>query len=94
MKFIFPQNYNFKNKLFGVISYSTLVFNALWYFTIFSILQLLFSDWNIKISLLISLAFPITLFSIIGLNGESIFYIFRYIIRYIFKPKLYVFKKF
>ncbi len=26
MKFIFPQNYNFKNKLFGVIEYSTIFF--------------------------------------------------------------------
>ena len=24
MKFIFPQNYNFKNKLFGFLDYSTI----------------------------------------------------------------------
>ena len=27
MKFIFPQNYNFKNKLFGFLDYSTIFFN-------------------------------------------------------------------
>ena len=27
MKFIFPQNYNFKNKLLGIIDYSTAFFN-------------------------------------------------------------------
>lgn len=30
MKFIFPQNYNFKNKLFGIIDYSSLIFNIIW----------------------------------------------------------------
>ena len=29
MKFIFPQNYNFKSKLFGVIDYSTAIFNVI-----------------------------------------------------------------
>ena len=31
MKFIFPQNYNFKNKLFGIIDYSSLIFNIIFY---------------------------------------------------------------
>ena len=30
MKFIFPQNYDFKNKLFGFIDYSTVIFNLIW----------------------------------------------------------------
>ena len=29
MKFIFPQNYRFKNKLLGIIDYSTLFFNII-----------------------------------------------------------------
>ena len=35
MKFIFPQNYNFNNKLFGFIDYSTLILNILWGLIIF-----------------------------------------------------------
>ena len=35
MKFIFPQNYNFKNKLLGIIDYSTAFFNIFWYVIIF-----------------------------------------------------------
>ena len=27
LKFIFPQNYNFNNKLFGTIDYTTAIFN-------------------------------------------------------------------
>ena len=94
MKFIIPQNYDFKSKAFGFIPYSTLIFNSIWYILIFSILNLLFNDWNFKIFLLISLAFPITLLSIIGLNGEPFIYVLNYICKYLIKPKLYLFKKY
>ena len=78
MKFIFPQNYNFKSKLFGVIDYSTAIFNVIWYVCIYLILNLFIHDWNIKIFLLISLCFPVTLLSIIGFNGEPLIYVFKY----------------
>lgn len=94
MKFIFPKNYNFKNKIFGFIDYSTAIFNIVWYIIIFCILELFFNNWNIKIFLLISFCFPITLFSLVGFNREPIFYVFKYVLKYIFRPKLYLFKKF
>ena len=40
MKFIFPQNYNFKNKLFGIIDYSSLIFNIIWDLIIFLLINL------------------------------------------------------
>jgi len=94
MKFIIPQNYNFKNKIFGIIDYSTAFFNIMWYSLIFLILHILFKDWNIKIFLLISLCFPITLFSILGFNSEPIVYVFSYVIKYLLRPKLYLYKKY
>ncbi len=94
MKFIIPQNYNFENKLFGIIHYSTLIFNIIWYVIVFFILNFIFKSWDIKIFLLISFSFPITLFSIIGFNGESFTYVFKYILKYLISPKLYLFKKF
>ena len=94
MKFIIPQNYNFKNKLLGIFDYSTLFLNICWYFIVFLILHFLFNDWNIKIFILISLCFPITIFSIIGFNGEPITYVFKYILKYLFRPKLYLYKKY
>ena len=94
MKFIIPQNYNFKNKILGIIDYSTAIFNIIWYAIIFIVLNLFFKNWNIKIFLLISLCFPITLFSIIGFNNEPIVYVFKYIMKYIFRPKLYLYKKY
>ena len=41
MKFIFPQNYNFKNKLFGIIDYTNLFLNIIWNFFIYFIIKFL-----------------------------------------------------
>ena len=94
MKFIIPQNYSFKNKILGIVDYSTAFFNIIWYVIIFIIVNFLFKDWNIKIFLLISFCFPITLFSIVGFNGEPIVYVLKYVIKFFLKPKLYLYKKF
>lgn len=94
MKFIIPQNYNFKNKILGIFDYSTAFFNIIWYAIIFIFINIIFKNLNIKIFLLISLCFPITLFSIVGFNGEPIVYVFKYVIKYIFRPKLYLYKKY
>ena len=94
MKFIIPQNYNFKNKILGIIDYSTAIFNIVWHALIFIVLNFIFKNWNIKIFLLISFCFPITLFSILGFNGEPIVYVFKYIFKYILRPKLYLYKKY
>lgn len=94
MKFIIPQNYNFKNKFLGIIDYSTVLFNIFWYLTAYIFLNFLFSNWNIKLFLFITFSFPITIFSFVGFNGESIIFVLKYIIKYFFRPKLYLYKKF
>lgn len=94
MKFIIPQNYNFENKLFGIIYYSNLVFILIWSILIFSILNIIFHNINIKIFLFISLFFPVLLINILGINGESFINILAYIIKYIISPKLYLYKKY
>ena len=94
MKFIIPQNYNFKNKILGIIDYSTAFFNIFWYIFVFILLNLFLKDWNVKLFLLISLCFPITLFSILGFNGEPLIYGLKYFLKYILKPKIYLYKKY
>ena len=79
---------------FGIFDYSTAFFNIIWYVIVFLILNLIFKSWNIKIFLLISLCFPITLFSFIGFSGEPIIYVFKYVIKYLLRPKLYLYKKY
>ncbi len=93
MKFIFPQNYNFKNKLFGILDYSSLILNIIWDVIIFILINLFFKSLNIKIFIFILFCLPILLFSIIGFNHENIVYILVYIINYIKSPKLYLYSK-
>lgn len=93
MKFIFPRNYNFKTKLFGVFDYFTIIINIIFDLFIFSLCNLLFNNINIKIFIFISLCFPLLLLSIVGLNNENIFLVLIYIVKYFVKPKLYLYNK-
>lgn len=92
MKFIFPQNYNFKNKLFGVIDYSTIILNLIWDFFIFIFINFL-NNLNIKIFLFFVFCFPLLLFSFSGFNGENIIYVITYISKFLIKQKLFLFYK-
>ena len=93
MKFIFPQNYNFKNKFLGIFDYSTIILNLIWNILIFFIINLFNINLNIKIFIFILLIFPLLLFSIVGFNGENMIYVFYYFFKFIFKPKLLFFDK-
>lgn len=93
MYFIFPTNYNFKSKLFGVLDYSTAILNLVWDVFIFSLLNLIFTSLSIKIFLLVSLCFPILLFSVIGFNHESIIYVIYYLTKFYMNRCIYLYKK-
>ncbi len=92
MKFIFPQNYNLKSKLFGIFDYSTIFLNVFWDLFIFLLIQLV-NNLNLKIFLFLIFSFPLFLFSFFGFNGENINYILKYILIFIFKNKILLFKK-
>ena len=93
MNFIFPENYNFKNKLFGIFDYSTAIINFLWGFLVFKILKIMPLNLNIKISIFITLYFPLLLFSLFGFNHENIFYFLSYMVKFIKNRKVYFFSK-
>ena len=84
MKFIFPQNYNFKNKLFGIIDYTNLFLNIIWNFFIY---------FTIKIFVFIVFSLPFLLFSIFGVKQENILSIFLYIFKYYRNHRLYLYSK-
>ncbi len=93
MKFIFPQNYNLKNKLFGIIDYSTAFVNVIWYALVFILVNFIFKSLTLKIFVFVVLCFPLLLFSFAGFNGENILYVFSYLTRFLFKPKLFLYRK-
>lgn len=93
MKFIFPKNYNFKNKLFGIIDYSSLFVNLLWEVFVFCFINLIFVNITIKIFIFIVLCLPLFLFSLLGLNNENILYVINYLIKFVFSTKIFLFNK-
>lgn len=93
MKFIFPRNYDFKTKLFGVFDYFTLIVNIIFDLFIFCLCNLIFTNINIKVFICISLCFPLLILSFVGLNNENVFLVLIYIFKYFIKPKLYLYNK-
>ncbi len=94
MKFVFPQNYDFKNKLFGIVDYSTVFVNLLWYAFVLLLVNFIFESLTLKIFVFVVFCFPLLLFSFAGFNGENILYVFSYLIRFLLKSKLFLYKKY
>lgn len=93
MKFIIPQNYDFKNKLLGFMDYSTAVFNVIWALFIFIIVNIFPIPINFKIGFFITFCFPILIFSFFGFNNENILYVLSYILKFIMNSKVYFYGK-
>jgi hypothetical protein len=92
MKFLFPENYNFKNKLFGILDYPTAIFNVIYFLILLSLFNLLIKNINLKLFLLVLFYSPILFFSILTLNNESFLRVMTYIFKYFFNPKIYLYK--
>ena len=93
MKFIFPQNYNFKIKLFGFIDYPIAIFNIAIWLLVYFLINLIFKDLYLKIITFIVIAFPILLISIIGFNHENILYVFLYMYKFFKNRHIYLYFK-
>lgn len=92
MKFIFPQNYKFNNKLFGVIDYNTAIVNVVLYIFVYLIISIFIKKIKIKIFIFISICFPFFLISILGINNENIILLIKYFFKFIKNRKIYLYK--
>lgn len=93
MKFIFPQNYHFQSKLFGLIDYSTAVFDIVYGIIVFGILNFLFDSFQLKLSLFIIFVLPVFIVSLTGFYRESIISVFIYMFNFIKNRKIYFYEK-
>ena len=93
MKFIFPQNYKFNTKIFGLIDYQTAIINVLWGGLVYILINLIFKSLTIKIFLFIVFSFPMFIFSIVGVNGENIISVVIYMSKFIIKRKILFYNK-
>ena len=48
MHFIIPKNYKFKNKILGIIDYSTGLINLIWNIIIYIILRTINTSFSVK----------------------------------------------
>ena len=93
MHFIIPKNYKFKNKIFGIIDYSTALINIIWGVIVYFILKKIAISFSIKAFIFSTLVFPVLLCTLLGFNNESPIYTIKYLIRFLVRPKVYLFRK-
>lgn len=91
--FIFPMNYNKKENFLGFIDYRALILIGIIAFTLFSVLR--YPEINLKVKVCIFIVFtgiPVILL-LIGINGENMMDIVKYMFKYLIKDKIYVYRK-
>lgn len=93
MKFIFPQNYNLNTKLFGILDYSAAIVDTVWGALVFLLINFFLRRLTYKIFAFIILVFPVVIFSVVGVEGENLLYFLLYVLKYVFKQKLYFYEK-
>lgn len=93
MTFIIPQNYKYKNRILGIIDYPTAVLNIIWNLILYFIVKNIPVIVTTKIFIFSALSFPVLLLTIFGFNNESPLFTIKYIIRYLIRPKVYLFDK-
>lgn len=93
MKFIFPQNYKLNAKILGIIDYTTAIVDVILAGLIWIMISIFTENFSVKIFIFIILAVPIVIFSIIGINGENIIYVSKYMLKYIFSQKIFIYDK-
>lgn len=93
MKFIFPQNYDLNTKIFGIIDYSTAIVDLIWGVIVFFLINIFFKNISYKIFSFIIMVLPVLIFSVVGVNGENVIYFIKYITKYIFRQKVFLYEK-
>lgn len=93
MKFIFPQNYDLNTKIFGIIDYSSAIVDLIWGGIVFFLINIFLKNLSYKLFCFIILFLPVLIFSVVGVNGENLIYFIKYITKYIFRQKVFLYEK-
>ena len=93
MQFIIPKNYKFKTKLLGLLDYQTAVIDGIWAGILFLLSNLIFTSLTHKLYFIVVLFLPVLLFTIIGVNNESVISVTIYIFKYFKRQKIFLYKK-
>ena len=89
--YIFPKNYNFKNKILGVLDYPTAIFNLVILFLLYKFIFIFKIKPISKLVLIIIFYMPVLLITI-NHNEENVLFSIYYVIKFLFSTKLYIYK--
>ncbi len=89
MKYLIPENYDYKNKLFGILDYKSAIFIVIFIFIVWNVLGLFIKNIITLISLMIILCLPIILLIFYNSSNENFINLVYYFVKYLIKPKIY-----
>lgn len=92
-EFVFPQNYDIKPKILGIIEVETLFIYIMIVVLTYFITSFLTENIILKIQILIITLLPPLILMVNGIKGESLIYVVKYMIKYFFKKKVYLYQK-
>lgn len=91
--YYFPENYNKKEKFLGIVDYRLVIVIGIIGIIVFYTLKYIELGIKIKVSLFIVLTGLPAIIILIGVNGENMIDFFKYILKFLIRPKVYVYRK-
>ena len=87
ISFIFPKNYNFSFKLFGIFSYSSIFINLVYGFLLYFIISVFFHSCVVKFIDESQMKKNLTN------SNENVLIVALYVLKFFFRPKIYFYDK-
>jgi len=92
-QYIFPANYNQKEKFLGILEYKTLIIIGIWGGVLFCLLKNFSWSWLVKLYVFLFFFGIPAIFLLVGFNGENMVDVAVYLVKYMVSPKAYVYQK-
>ena len=91
--YTFPQNYDTPGKLLGIFDYTSVFIILGWGGSLFGILRFIPCSLDIKIYGFMFLFIPVAVFTLAGINNDSIFSFLVYARKFLKNAKVYLYTK-
>lgn len=93
LEFYIPKNYDMKPKIFGIFESKSFFLTFVLGILIFKISDIINLSLEFKIQIILITIIPLLLISANSKYEENPIYIFKYILKYFFSKKVYLYKR-